>query len=452
MPAGPVDRARIARLRQREERAFMARIPKSLALWREARSVMPNGVPMTWMLGLHRHAPIFVARGEGAWFIDVDGNRYLDMNLSDLSATTGFGHPAITRAVIRQARRGAQFLLPVEDSIPVARLLAERTGMPYWQFTLSASGANIEAFRLARLATGRRRIVMFDGKYHGHFDEVLVKRAGRKARPSLLGMPAEAGRHVTFVPFNDPDAVAAELARGDVACVITEPALTNVNLILPDPGFHRALRTITRKYDALLIIDEAHTVQMAYGGLTRAYGLKPDILTCGKGFGSGFPLGAYGMTAKLARLMAGNLDIGLAAKKPGLATGGTTYANAVSLAAARAALEKVLTPAAYERCARLGVRLADGIDRAIASHDLAWRAQRLGGRSGISMTPQHPRNAAEAAASLDVELIDTRRLFMASRGIWEAIASAGPQAGFAHTPADIDHYVNVFDQFLDELV
>jgi glutamate-1-semialdehyde 2,1-aminomutase len=412
---------------------------------------MPNGVPMSWMLGLHRHAPVFAAAGDKAWFTDVDGNRYLDMNLSDLSATTGFGHPAITRAVARQAARGAQFLLPAEDSIAVSELLKARTGMPFWQFTLAASGANAEAFRLARLATGRRRIVMFDGKYHGHFDEVLVKPSGRSARPSLLGIPPTSGRDVTIIPFNASTALEIELKRGDVACVITEPALTNVNLVLPDPGFHDALRKLTRKHGALLIIDEAHTVQMAYGGLTRLYRLEPDILTTGKGFGSGIPLGAYGMTAKLAKLAADNLDLGPGSTAPGIATGGTTYANALSLAAAHAALAKVLTETGYRRCERLGTRLADGIDRAIAAHGLPWKAQRLGGRSGISMTPEHPRNAAEAASTIDVELIDTRRVFMANRGVWDAIATAGPQAGFAHTPADIDHYVTVFSAFLDEI-
>lgn len=446
-----LDRARLTRLRRREDTAFHARIPKSLKLWQKAKGLMPNGVPMSWMLGLHRHAPVFASKGDKAWFTDADGNRYLDMNLSDLSATTGFGHPAITRALARQAARGAQFLLPAEDSIAVSELLKERTGMPFWQFTLSASGANAEAFRLARLATGRRRIVMFDGKYHGHFDEVLVKRAGRAARPALLGTSPSSGRDVTIIPFNDVDALAAELKRGDVACVITEPALTNVNLVLPDPGFHEALRKLTRKHGSLLIIDEAHTTQMAYGGLTRLYGLWPDILTTGKGFGSGIALGAYGLSAKLAKLAADNLDLGPGATAPGIATGGTTYASALSLAGVRAALEKVLTETGYRSCARLGSRLADGIDRAIAEHDLPWKAQRLGGRSGISMTPVHPRNAAEAASTIDVELIDARRVFMANRGVWEAIATAGPQAGFAHTPADIDHYVAVFSSFLDEI-
>jgi glutamate-1-semialdehyde 2,1-aminomutase len=446
-----IDRTRLARLRRHEEKAFLARIPRSLALWQKAKAVMPNGVPMSWMLGLHRHAPVFVAHGEKAWFTDVDGNRYLDMNLSDLSATTGFGHPAITRAIARQAKRGAQFLLPVEDAIAVARLLAERTGMPFWQFTLSASGANVEAFRLARLATAKRRIVMFEGKYHGHFDEVLVKRAGKRAKPSLLGTSPSSGRDVTLIPFNDPDALASELAKGDVACVVTEPALTNVNLVLPAPGFHDALRRLTRKHGALLVIDEAHTVQMGYGGLTRAYGLKPDILTTGKGFGSGVPLGAYGLTEKLAKFMGGKLDRGPGATSPGLASGGTTYASALSLAAARATLEKVLTEEGYRRCARLGTRLADGIDLAIAAHGLPWKAQRLGGRSGISMTPDHPRNGAEAASTIDVDLIDTRRLFMANRGVWEAIATAGPQAGFAHTASDIDHYLKVFSAFLGEI-
>ena len=443
------DQDRLHSVHVREDVDFRTRIPRSLKLASRARQSMPDGVPMAWMAGLYRHPPIFVDEGSGARFRDVDGNTYLDMNQSDMSMNCGYGSPSIVATGSESLRKGSQFLLPTEDAIVVSELLAERFGIPYWQYTLSASSANTEALRLARVATGREKIVVFQGCYHGHIDDTLVEREGTISVPFLLGTSAQVAKQTCVVPFNQPDALAEALALGDVAAVITEPALTNIGIIQPEPDFHASLRTITRQAGTLLILDETHTQMAAWGGLTRKFGLDPDIVTLGKSLGGGIAIGAYGMTETLARVMERHLDIDVGPN--GLATGGTMYANALSLATARATLQNILTPEGYQRVNTLGTRLADGIEHTASTHGLAWRAHRLGGRSGFCLRPDLPLNAEDAALSLDIDFIDTRRVFMANRGIWEAIATAGPSASFAHTDADIDYYLSVLNSFLDEI-
>jgi len=433
-------------LRAAEQLEFDGRTRRSAELAERARRSMPDGVPMAWMAGLYGHRPIFVAGADGCRFTDVDGTTYVDFNQADLSATSGFAPPPVLEAIAERAARGLQFLLPVEEAIEAAELLAERYGLPGWQFTLSASGANAEALRLARHRTGRDVIVVFGGHYHGHLDDTLVKGDEHAASPELLGVNARAAAVTRIVPFNDLAALERVLERERVATVITEPALTNVGLVLPADGFHAGVRGLTRAHGALLILDETHTQTFAYGGLTRAWALEPDVIALGKSTGGGIPIGAYGMTQDLLDHMERHRDnfVGEA----GLATGGTTYANPLSLAAAVATLRHVQTPAAYERVAALGERLANGIQAAAARHDLPWRAHRLGGRSGYCLEPELPRDARDAARSLDIELIDTRRLFMANRGVWDAIASSGPAVSFAHEAADVDLYVEVLERLL----
>jgi glutamate-1-semialdehyde 2,1-aminomutase len=452
--AGKVRGDRLLAIRDREAADFAAGRPRSAALSRRARSVMPDGVPMAWMAGLHRHAPLFVAGGQGSTFMDVDGNSYVDFNLADLSNTAGFGSNAVARAVEAQASRGMQFLLPGEDSIRVATELAARTRMPFWQFTISASSANTEVIRIARALTGRRKIVMFDGKYHGHFDTAMTTGgAPGDNEPAIvqgLGLSPAAAADAVNVPFNDLAQLEAALEAGDVALVIAEPALTNCSLVLPEPGFLAGVCALAWDHGALTCFDETHTWQLAFGGFVRAEDLSPDFVSLGKGLGSGTPLGAYGMSAAVSAFVEEHHD---AADSPvrGLALGGTTFANALSMAAARAMLEEIATEEGYRRIARLGNRLADGIDAVIRSNGLDWCAFRYGPRSGFCQTPQHPRTYAEAHHSMDIPFSDALRLYMANRGVWEAIYSAGPQVSFAHAEADIDRYLEVAGSFIAEL-
>jgi glutamate-1-semialdehyde 2,1-aminomutase len=448
---GCLDKARLAALLERESATFAARRPQSLARLERAARSMPNAVPMAWMRALYSHPPPFVASGRGATFSDVDGHEYVDFNVGDMSMILGFAPPLIVEAVARAVAAGAHFLLPQDDAIAVSELLAVRTDIAHWQYTLTASQANAEAMRLARVVTGRERIVIFEGKYHGHVEETMVGRHGDEQDDEAIGFVPGATRNTRVLPFNDVAALERALASREVACVLVEPALTNCTLLLPEPGYLAAMRELTRAAGTLLIIDEAHTFLLAYGGLTREWRLEPDVLTLGKGLGTGVPLGAYGVTTRLADVLERRLDTG-SADSPGIATGGTTFANNLSLAATRAALEHYLTPEGYARGAALGTRLADGIDRLIARHRLPWRAHRLHARSGFCLFPEWPRTGAEAYRSIDHEFVSSRRVFMANRGVWEAIWSAGPCVSFAHEPQHIDRYLEVLDEYLDEVV
>jgi glutamate-1-semialdehyde 2,1-aminomutase len=449
-----IDRAALADLRAREEVAFAARTPESRAWLEAARTSMPNGVPVTWMAGLYRHNSIVAAGGEGAFFRDIDGNRYCDFNVCDLAMTMGYGPRPIVEAVSRAVANGAHFLLPVMDTRAVTEELSRRVGLPAWQFTLSASAANTEVMRIARFVTGRSKILIFDGQYHGHIEESLVTDRGEGTVPLQLGLSARTARDSIIVPFNDLAAAEAALQSHEIALVITEPALTNCLLVEPKPDYLEGLRRLSQRYGALLCFDEAHTFQFAYGGLVGNRRLECDFVTLGKGLGTGVSFALYGMTRAIADVMEKHLDtdIGLDTGPKGLATGGTTYGSAIAVAAAKAALEDVLTSENYARLGRLGTMLAEGLETVFRKYRLDWRAFRLGPRSGYCMKPQFPMTAAEASESMDFEMIDARRVYMANRGIWDAVVSAGPQVSFAHEAADIARYIELADEFLGAIV
>jgi glutamate-1-semialdehyde 2,1-aminomutase len=389
-----------------------------------------------------------VEGGRGGSWTDVDGNSYVDFNLADTSMFTGYGVDAVVRAVSERVAAGPQFLLPTRDAAEVSAELGRRFGLPFWQFTLSSTQANTEAIRVARAYTGRNAVLMFDGKYHGHADELLGELEADRVVPEGLGVPSDATRHVRLVQYNDLETVERELGRGDVACVLAEAAITNTGVIQPAEGFHGALRRLVSQSGALLVIDETHTLVSGPGGLTVHWNLEPDLLVVGKSIAGGIPLGAYGMTQAVSEVLEHRPG---ASYGEGVATGGTLFGNALSLAAARATLEEVLIPEAYEHAATLGRKLADGIETVAASHGKQWRAHRLFNRSGYTHAPELPTNAIEARATFDLELYELQRLYMTNRGVWEAISSAGPACGIQTSAADVDLYLNVLDAFLGEL-
>jgi glutamate-1-semialdehyde 2,1-aminomutase len=446
-----LDGAKLEAIRLREVERFHLSTPRSRALYARSRALMPNGVPSSWMAAFYPGTQIFVAEGKGCRFRDVDGNSYLDMTQCDLSMVCGFGPEAIARAVAERFDSGSHFLLPTEDAIAVCALLVERFGMPYWQFTLSASAANTEAIRICRRATGRDKVLIFEGKYHGHIDETLVTASGERHVADHYGLPRNSADGTVVVPFNDLAALEKALRTGDIACILAEPVMTNMGVILPEDGFFAALRAMTRAHGALLIIDETHTQVAAYGGFTRRWQLEPDILTTGKALGGGVPIGAYGISAALKDLIESNTEP-QTGEGMTLALGGTTYGNALNMAAARAALEHVLTEAAYARVEALGKKLADGIDGLLAAQGLPWRAFRLGNRSGVCLGTTLPRNAWEAAERVSRPLNLATRAFMANRGVWEPIYIHGPSVGFAHSAEDVDEYLDRLDHLLRELV
>src|SRR6478735_11572778 len=268
-PRSGVDRERVRELKNAEDARFAATHPKSAALIERGRAVMPNGVPMAWQVGSYHHLPMWVAEGKGTRLVDVDGNAYVDFNIADLSMFCGYSPEPLLRAVNQQMARGNQFLLPTEDAIVVSEELARRWGLPKWQYTSSATHANTEAIRVARVATGREKVLMFEGKYHGHLDEALVELdADGRVVTEERGVPADTVGGTVLVPFNDVPALELALERRDIALVLTEPAITNnIGLLLPDDEFHAALRRLTREAGTLLAYDETHTHVVGVGGL-----------------------------------------------------------------------------------------------------------------------------------------------------------------------------------------
>jgi glutamate-1-semialdehyde 2,1-aminomutase len=396
------------------------------------------------------HPPMWVVEGHGPRFTDVDGHEYLDMNIADASAFCGYAPTPLADAVKKQMERGNQFLLPDENAVWVAEHLAGRYGLPKWQFTLSATQANTEVIRLARVATGRDTVLLFDGKYHGHLEETLVVQKDGRVEPEMLGLPPWVSKQAKITQFNDVDSLQNALAPKDVALVLTEPAMTNAGIIRPQPGFHKALREITRSTETLLAMDETHTLISAYGGLTREWGLEPDFLTVGKSIAGGVPLACYGMTNELAELLAppeepwasGGEAVGE------IATGGTLFGNALSMAAGKAALELILTEEAFERTIALGHQLAEGIARVIYKAGLPWSVSDLYAHSAYVFAPNQPLNANDYREADVPELRAFMRLYMANRGVWEAGWWRGPAVSVAHTSDDVDLYIGVLEDVL----
>jgi glutamate-1-semialdehyde 2,1-aminomutase len=446
-----VDRQRLAALTEREAETFAAARPRSAALAGRARGSLLGGVPMTWMRRWAGPFPLFLERAEGARVVDVDGHEYVDLCLGDTGAMAGHAPEPVARAVAARAAAGLTAMLPTEDAAWAGEELARRFGLPLWQFTLSATDANRFALRLCRDVTGRAKVLVFNGCYHGTVDETfatLRPDGSVGVRDGNVGPPVDPALTTAVVEWNDAAALEAALAPGDVACVLAEPALTNIGIVLPEPGFHAALRELTRAAGTLLVLDETHTFSAGPGGCTRADGLEPDVLTIGKAIGGGVPVGAFGVTEELAARALGRPgadweDVG--------GVGGTLAGNALSLAAVRATLGEVLTDEAFARMTALGERLADGTAAAIERAGAPWHVTRLGARSEYRFLPRPPRTGGESAAAADEELGRYLHLHALNRGVlltpFHNMALVCP----ATTAQDVDRHAEVFAAALEEL-
>ena len=447
----PADR--VAAMQARESARFAAAHTRSAALLEQARASMPRGVPMSWMESLYEYPPVFAATGSGSRFRDVDGHEYVDMYLGDMSGFCGHAPAPVVEAVSRRMAAGNHFLLPGEDAIAVAEHLAARYRLPQWQFTLSATQANTEVIRIARQLTGREVVLMFDGKYHGQGDATLVVLEGDRLVPEQQGLPVSVTGQARLVQFNDVAGLEAALAPRDVALVLTEPVMTNVGILTPAPGFHATLRELTRAAGTLLALDETHSLVGAYGGMAGELGLETDFLTLGKSIAAGVPLGAYGMTEEVAArsLPVGGHQLASGDAFAEIATGGTLFANALSMAAGRAALTEVLTPQAFVRARALGTRMVDGMRAAVVASGLPWNIAHMGTHAYYGFAPVPARDGAEARAYDDPELRALMRLWLVNRGVWESGWWLGPTVSVAHDDADVDDYVARFEELLDEL-
>ncbi|MEA2145987.1 MAG: glutamate-semialdehyde -aminomutase [Solirubrobacteraceae bacterium] len=449
-----IDRRRLRGLLGAERERFAALHPRSAQAYAAARGRLFGGVPMTWMNKSAGGFPLYLEAAAGARVRDLDGHEYVDLALGDTGAMAGHSPAPVVKAIRQriEERGGITAMMPTENAAWVAQELSDRFGLTQWSFTLTATDANRWAIRLARQATGRRKILVFAWCYHGSVDEsfALPGRDGEAvARPGNVGAPVELAHTTRVVEFNDPEALEAALAHGDVAAVLMEPALTNIGIVLPAPGYLEAVRELTRAHGTLLINDETHTFSAGPGGATRAWSLEPDVLTIGKSIAGGVAAGAYGLTAELARRIealegADLIDTG--------GVGGTLAGNALSVDAMRATLEHVLTEAAFAAMTERASRLRAGVQGVIDTHGLPWSIAQLGARAEYRFAHPAPRSGAESAAAADPELDDYLHTYLANRGVlltpFHNMALMSPQT----TDADVDAHTEHFAAAVGPLV
>lgn len=456
LTAARIDRERIRELTEREERTLNERTPKSRELFERARASLVGGVASSYQL--REPWPIYLERGERARVWDVDGNELLDFHNGFGSITQGHAHPAISRAVERRVREGTHFAAPTEDAVTVAEELQRRWGLPKWRYTNSGTEATMDAIRVARALTGRDTIVKIFGSYHGHHDAVMVSTGGVDVGefppddlPSVgygAGLPQVVVELTVAVPFNDVEAMERRIDRLEAegrapACVIMEAAMMNLGIIPPEPGYLEAVRELTKRRGIILIFDEVKTgFTIAAGGATERFGVQPDLVTLAKSLGGGLPSGAIGGTEDAMRVV----------EDGSVYQVGTFNGNPLTMAAARANLEEVLTPAAYEHLDRLNERILAGCTRVIEEHNLPGYAIGIAAKGCVTFSPERITDYASFTANQDAELTDLAWLYSMNRGIF---MTPGREEEWtltvAHDDDAVDHYVAVFQELADEL-
>ncbi len=451
----PTDRDRLHRLLAAEQDTYTAGHPRSRELFDAGRNLFGR-VPMTWMNKWSGGFPLYLDQARGNRITDVDGHTYVDFALGDTGAMAGHSPAATTAAVARRMGElgGVTTMLPSEDAQWVGEELTRRFGMPLWSFTLSATDANRWAVRLARLATGRSKLLVFGYSYHGSVDETFAvpgPDGTTVSRPGNVGPPVPLDLTTRAATWNDLASVERQLAHGDVAAILTEPALTNIGIVLPEPGFLEGLRELATRYGALLMIDETHTFSAGWGGATRAWGLDPDVFVIGKSIGGGIPCGAYGISEAVAAAVTRHTETGEADIVDVGGVGGTLAGNALSTAAMRATLAEVLTEEAFEHMVALAEAFTTGVQKVLDELDVPWSVSRLGARSEYRFTRPAPRTGEESAAAHDDDVDAYMHLAMCNRGIlmtpFHNMALMCPDT----TGEDVDRHTEVFREVVGAL-
>lgn len=427
--------------------------PKSKVAFERAKGSLLQGVPMNWMVKWAGSYPVCVANAKGAHFQDIDGNDYLDLCLGDTGSMVGHAPDASVKAICEAVQKGTTFMLPTEDAAWNGEELSRRFGMKYWQFATSATDANRFVLRLARQVTKKPIIVAYNWCYHGTVDEtvaIMDENTGKTiAKPGNLGPQIDPALTTRMVEWNDVDALESALAKGDVAAVLAEPVMTNCGIVHPAPGYHDALRKLTKKYGVLLIIDETHTICAGVGGCTKAYDLDPDMVVVGKTIASGIPAAAYGFTEELGKKVEAEIpyalcDIG--------GIGGTLAANALTMAAMKATLGEVLTQDFYDKNIPLAAKFNDGIQSTIDKFSLPWNTTQLGCRCEYWFRKEPAKNGGEAEAAVDFELDQYMHLASLNRGILMTPFHNMALISAATTEADINRHTAVFKEIVEAIV
>ena len=445
-----INRNHLDKMLETEELLFEKLHPKSkIASVSNIKSLV-GGVPMPWMTRLPGSFPIHVRQAHGAMFTDIDDIDYIDFCLGDTGSMTGHGVKEITEAISAQMNNGATTMLPTQDAHWVGEELTRRFGLSKWQFAVSATDANRFVLRIARHLTKRPKILVHDWCYHGTVDETLViadEHGQTVSRPGAIGPQIDPALTTRVVPYNDLEALELQLAHRDVACMLIEPALTNIGIVLPAPGYLEGVRQLTQKYGTLLIVDETHTICAGAGGCTELWSLKPDILVIGKSIGGGFPVAAYGLSEELAAQLSSKItehDVDVSG------IGGTLAGSALAMAAIKVTLTNCLLPEQFEKTCSLATRWASGVKKSFTEHNLDWSVQQLGCRAEYWFCAP-PVNGAQAAAASDPQLENFMHLWAMNRGVlltpFHNMALMSP----FHKIEDVDKHTQVFNDALDTL-
>jgi glutamate-1-semialdehyde 2,1-aminomutase len=449
----PINRERLSELLERERTEHLRRTPQSRAAF-EAADHLLGRVPMTWMNKWSGGYPLYLATAHGNRITDIDGHEYVDFALGDTASMAGHAPAATVAAVTERigVAGGITTMMPSLDAEWVAAELTRRFGMPLWSYSLTATDANRWALRIARMVTGRPKVMAFSYCYHGSVDETFVimgPDGTTLPRGGNVGPSVHVSETTRVAEFNDIASVEAGLAHGDVAVLVMEPALTNIGIVLPDPGFLDACRELCTKYGTLLLIDETHTISAGPGGCTAAWGLEPDIFVIGKSIGGGIPCGAYGITEEVAggiraHAEADLVDVG--------GVGGTLAGNVLSTAAMRATLGEVLTDSAFEHMIALASVFREGVEKTLKQHDVPWSIAQLGARAEYRFISPAPRNGTESATAHDDELEEYLHLFMSNRGVlmtpFHNMALMCPET----TRADVELHNVLFERAVSDLM
>ncbi|HXC60696.1 MAG TPA: transaminase [Steroidobacteraceae bacterium] len=439
----------LERIVERERQTFLTARPKGTSLGRRAAVHFAAGVPMHWMRDWPLPSPLYVRAARDAVLTDVDGHDYVDFCLGDTGAMFGHSPPSIARVIATQSAQGLTTMLPSEQVAAVGEGLAAFFGLKWWQITQTATDANRAVLRLARMITGRPRVLVFDGCYHGTVDEtmaVLDEQGATAPRPGQIGRIHDPRETTVVVEFNDIAAVEQALARGDIACVLAEPVMTNAGMVLPAPGFLESLRAACTRHEVPLVIDETHTLSSGPGGYARMHGIAADFLVCGKAIAGGLPCAVFGHDEAIAaRILAAD-----AQREAGHSGVGTTLsANPLALAALAASLAELMTPANYQRMAQRAMQLSEGIEMLFRRHALGWQVSRVGARLEFGAAPA-PRTGRQSLAAIDHPLLGALHLYLLNRGFLLTPFHNMMLCSPVTTPAQVEAFLNTFDAALDE--
>ena len=442
--------AQIDSMLKRERDRFLQANPTSAKLAEQSKPHWHNGVPFHWMLDWSTPFPLYAKEAKGATLTDVDGHAYDDFCLGDTGSMFGHSPEPVVRAIREQSTRGLTYMLSTEDVPVVGQLLSDMFGLPYWQVATTASDANRFVIRWCRAITKRPKVLVFNGCYHGAVDDTFLRLENGKqvSRAGLLGQVYDLTEGTVVIEFNDLDVLDQTLAKGDVACILAEPALTNIGMVLPQPGYLDGMGAIAKKHGTLLIIDETHTISTGYGGYTRVHGLKPDFFTLGKPVAGGIPCSVFGSTAEMAeRMRKAEAEVG-----PGYSGIGTTLsANAMQLHCMRANLSEVMTPGNYRHMLELSERLARGVEAEITKRNVPWHVSNVGARAEFVCSPTRPKNGAEAKAAMRPQLELAVHLYLLNRGVLIAPFHNMTLVSPATNAVQVDHLVSTVGACLDEL-